>query len=58
LALALSNCMQREFERQPFIPPLGLSPVNEEFPDLTYWCRSGMPGYPVPVLLCNIHKMH
>jgi len=37
LTLVLSNCVQREFERQPFIPPLGLSPVNEEFPDILMW---------------------
>ena len=35
LVVALSYCVQREFERQPFIPPLGLSPVNGEFPDPT-----------------------
>ena len=37
--------MQSEFERQPFIPPLRLSRVYGELPDLTSWCRSGLPGY-------------
>ena len=28
LVVALSYCVKREFERQLFIPPLGLSPAN------------------------------
>ena len=44
LVVALSYCVQREFERQPFIPPLGLSSVNGEFPDPTSGCGSGLSG--------------
>jgi len=33
--LALSYGVQRDIERQPFIPPPGLRYANCEFPDLT-----------------------
>lgn len=47
LVVAPSLCAE-EFERQLFISPLGLSPANHGFPDLTSWCGSGLPGYPLP----------
>jgi len=40
LVVALSYCVQRDFERQPFIPFLILSPVNGEFPDLGLACQA------------------
>ena len=34
LWLVEALCVPREYERQPFIPPLGLNRVYGEFPDL------------------------
>jgi len=57
LVVALSYCVLRDIERQPFIPPLGLRYANCEFPDLTSY-RSGLPGYLTPSVCSFYDAFH
>ena len=45
VALVGCSAILLRAEGQQFVPPLGLSPANGEFPDPTSGCGSGLSGY-------------